>query len=91
MSVIISFVVQKMMGQGISNMLSGGGGEGNLGSMQSILSGLGSLNGDHELVKQVQQKAEVQDPEQARQYTQQGIDVLNKQSKNNPEGLHSVD
>ena len=44
------------MGQGISNMLSGGGGEGNLGSMQSMLLGLGSLNGDHELVKQVRTK-----------------------------------
>jgi hypothetical protein len=90
MSVIISFVVQKMMGQGISNMLSGRGGEGNLGSMQSMLLGLGSLNGDHELVKQVQQKAEVQDPEQAKQYTQQGVDLLNEQSRSNPQGIQSL-
>ena len=35
-------------------------------------------------------KAGVQDPEQARQYTQQGIDVLNEQSKTNPQGLQSL-
>jgi hypothetical protein len=77
-----------MMAQGLGDMLSGGGG---IGDIQSMLSGLGNLNRDDELVHEVQLKAGVQDPEQARQYTQQGIDVLNKQSKNNPEGLHSVD
>ena len=81
------------MGQGLGGMLSGGssdGGGGGIGNIQSMLSGLGSLNRDHELVSEVQQKAGVQDPEQARQYTQQGIDVLNEQSKTNPQGLQSL-
>jgi hypothetical protein len=89
-STIIGFLVQKMMGQGLGNMLSGGsssGGGGGIGSIQSMLSG---LNGDNELVHEVQQKAGVQDPEQARQYTQQGVDVLNEQSKSNPQGLQSL-
>jgi hypothetical protein len=93
MSTIISFLVQKMMGQGLGDMLSGGntsGGRGDIGNIQSMLSGLGSLNRGHELVHEVQQKAGVQDPEQARQYTQQGVDVLNEQSKNNPQGLQSL-
>jgi hypothetical protein len=89
MSAIIGFMVQKMMGQGLGNMLSGGGG-GNSGGIQSMLSGLGGLNRDHELVRNVQQKAGIQDRETARQYTQQGIDVLNEQSRNDPQGLQSL-
>jgi hypothetical protein len=93
MSTIIGFMVQKMMGQGLGNMLSGGGssgGGGGLGNIQSVLFGSwGGLNRDHELVKHVQQKAG-EDPEQARQYTQQGVDVLSEQSKNNSQGLQSL-
>jgi hypothetical protein len=74
MSAIIGFVAQKMMGQGLGRMLSG----------------LGGLNRDHELVKRVQQNAGIKDPETARQYTQQGVEVLNEQSKNNPQGLQSL-
>lgn len=94
MSAIIGFIVQKMMGQGLGNMLSGGGsgsGSGGLGNIQSMLSGLGGgLNRDHELVRHVQQNAGIKDPETARQYTQQGVDVLNEQSKNDPQGLQSL-
>jgi hypothetical protein len=94
MSVIIGFIVQKMMGQGLGNMLSGGSsgsGSGGLGSIQSMLSGLGGgLNRDHELVRHVQQNAGIKDPETARQYTQQGVDVLNEQSRNDPQGLQSL-
>ena len=55
-----------------------------------MLSGLGGLNRDHELVKRVQQNAGIKDPETARQYTQQGVEVLNEQSKSNPQGLQSL-
>ena len=70
----IGFMAQKMMGQGLGNMLSGGGGSGS----------------DHELVRHVQQNAGIKDPETARQYTQQGVDVLNEQSRSNPQGLQSL-
>jgi|SRR5215213_1154786 len=99
MSAIIGFMAQKMMGQGIGNMLSGSGGGGFGGSssgssssgIQSMLSGLGGgLNRDHELVKHVQQNAGIQDPEAARQYTQQGVNILNEQSRTNPQGLQSL-
>ncbi len=60
-----------MMGQGLGNMLSGGsGGSGASsggGGIQSMLSGLGGLNRDHELVRHVQQNAGIKDPEMARQ------------------------
>jgi hypothetical protein len=79
MSAIIGFMAQKMMGQGIGSMLSGGGGSSS-GGIQSMLSGLtggGGLNRDHELVRHVQQNVGIQDPETARQYSQQGVDILN--------------
>jgi hypothetical protein len=69
--------------------LSGGGGSSS-GGIQSMLSGLGGLNRDHELVRHVQQNAGIKDPETARQYTQQGAEVLNEQTKSNPQGLQSL-
>jgi len=92
MSAIIGFMVQKMMGQELGSMLSGGSGgsSGNSGAIQSMLSGLGGLNRDHELVRHVQQNAGIKDPEAARQYTQQGVDVLSEQSRSNPQGLQSL-
>lgn len=93
MSAIVGFLAQKMMGGGggMGSMLSGltGGGGGSSG-IGSILSGLGGLNKDHELVRHVQQNTGIQDPEQARQYTQHGVDILNEQSNNNPQGLQSI-
>ena len=92
MSAIIGFMAQKMMGQGISSMLSGSGGGSSSDGIQSMLSGLigGGLNRDHELVRHVQQTAGIQDPEAAQQYTQQGVDILNEQSRSNPQGLQSL-
>jgi hypothetical protein len=91
MSAIIGFMAQKMMGQGLGRMLSGGGGSsGSSGGIQSMLSGLGGLNRDHELVRHVQQNTGIKDPEAARQYTQQGVDVLNEHSRSNPQGLQSL-
>ena len=91
MSAIIGFMAQKMMGQGLGSMLSGGGGSsGSSGGIQSMLSGLGGLNRDHELVRHVQQNTGIKDPEAARQYTQQGVDVLSEQSRSNPQGLQSL-
>jgi len=92
MNAIIGFIAQKMMGQGIGSMLSGGGSSGSSG-IQSMLSGLtggGGLNRDHELVRHVQQNAGIQDPETARQYTQQGVNILDEQSRTNPQGLQSL-
>ena len=73
-------------------MLSGGGSNSTSGGIQSMLSGLvgGGLDHDHELVRHVQQNAGIQDPETARQYTQQGVDILNEQSRSNPQGLQSL-
>jgi hypothetical protein len=92
MSAIVGFLAQKMMGGGggMGSMLSGLTGGGGSSGIGSILSGIGGLNKDHELVRHVQQNTGIQDPEQARQYTQHGVDILNEQSNNNPQGLQSI-
>jgi hypothetical protein len=101
MNAIIGFMAQKIMEQGIGSMLSSGGsgfGDSSSGSgsssagIQSMLSGLtgGGLNHDHELVRHVQQNAGIQDPETARQYTQQGVNILDEQSRTNLQGLQSL-
>lgn len=91
MNVIVGFLAQKMIGKGLGSILSGGGGSGGGSSgINSVLSGLGGLNNDHELVRHVQQNAGIQDPEQARKYTQHGVDILNEQSNNNPQGVQSI-
>jgi hypothetical protein len=90
MSAIIGFMAQKMMGQRLGSMLSGDSSVSNLGGIQSMLVGLGGLNRDHELVRHVQQDAGIKDPESARQYTQQGVDVRNEQSRSNPQGLQYI-
>jgi hypothetical protein len=77
------------MGQGLGGIPSGGSGS-SLGEIESMLSGLGGLNRDHELVRHVQQNSGLKDPGTARQYTQQGVEVLNEQSKSNPQGLQSL-
>jgi hypothetical protein len=81
-------------GGGMGSMLSGIAGGGNSGSgtggITSVISGLGGFYTDQELARHVQQNAGIEDPEQARQYTQHGVDILNEQSNNNPQGLQSI-
>jgi hypothetical protein len=87
MSAIMGYIIQKGMG----SVLSGGGSEG----IKSMLSNLGGgsgqgINQDHELVKHVQQNAGIKDPQQASQYTRQGLDLVNEQADKNPQGLQSL-
>jgi hypothetical protein len=58
--------------------------------LSGLTGGGGGLNRDHELVRHVQQNVGIQDQETARQYSQQGVDILNEQSRTNPQGLQSL-
>ncbi|HEX9319902.1 MAG TPA: hypothetical protein VF884_13300 [Nitrososphaeraceae archaeon] len=42
------------------------------------------------MVKHVQQTCGIQDPQQAAQYTQQAVNVVNEHGNNNPQGLQSL-
>jgi hypothetical protein len=69
---------------------SGGSSSSDAGGLKSALSGLGGLNRDHPLVQHVQQNAGIQDPDQATQYTQHGVNLLNEQADSNPQGMQSI-
>jgi hypothetical protein len=89
MNAIIGYIMQNMMQKGLSSFLGGGGSD--AGGLKSALSSLGGgLNRDHALVQHVQQNTGIQDPDQATQYTQHGVNLLNEQANSNPQGLQSL-
>jgi hypothetical protein len=94
---VISAIMGHMTQQGgIGNLFSGGNNysdDDRIGGIQSHLSNLmggGQLQQDHPLVQYVQQNAGIQDPQQATQYTQQALEMMNEHANNNPQGLHSL-
>ena len=95
MNAIIGYVTQTMMQKGLSSFLGsggsgGGGGGGGAGGLKSALSGLGEMKRDHPLVQHVQKNAGIQDPDQAAQYTQHGVNLLNEEADSNPQGIQSL-
>lgn len=85
MSTIISSIIAHLTQQGSSNSLLDGG-----SGIQSALSNIGPLNPDHPLVQRVQQDSGIQDPQQATQYTQQAVDLMNEHANSNPQGIQSL-
>ena len=67
-----------------------------MGWIQSVLSnimgggGEDTLQYDHPLIQQIQQETGIQDPQEAAQYAQQAITLMNEHANNNPQELHSV-
>jgi hypothetical protein len=92
MNAIIGYVTQTMMQKGLSSFLGSGGsgGSGSAGGLKSALSGLGEMKRDHPLVQHVQKNAGIQDSDQAAQYTQHGVNVLNEEADSNPQGIQSL-
>jgi hypothetical protein len=89
---VIQFITQKIGAGAAGGFSSGGGGAGKagIGNIQSVLSELGNVGNDHPLVAQVQQKANIQDPQQATQYVQQAVGVMKQEADTNPEGFQSL-
>src|SRR5919205_3068861 len=91
MSTIMSYLMQNFMQKGLSSFLGSGGSD--QVSMKSALSQLqNDANNDpnHPLIQQVKNDTGLQDNNQARQYTQQAVSMLNEHADNNPQGLHSM-
>ncbi len=86
MSTIISSIIGHLTQQGLPSLM--GGGEG--GGIQSALSNIGPVSPDHVLVQRVQQDTGIQDPQQATQYTQQAVDLMNEHANSNPKGIQSL-
>jgi hypothetical protein len=62
----------------------------NGGGIQSTLSNMGPLDPNHALVQRVQKDTGIQDPQQAMQYTQQAVDLMNEHANSNPQGIQSL-
>jgi hypothetical protein len=92
MNAIIGYLhMQNMMQKGLRSFLGGGGGyTGDARGLKSALSGLRGLNRDHPLVQHVQQNAGIQDPDQATQIAQHGVNLLNQQADSKPQGIQSL-
>jgi hypothetical protein len=86
MSTIISSIMGHLTQQGLPSLMGGGQG----GGIQSALSNVGPLSPDHALVQRVQQDTGIQDPQQATQYTQQAVDLMNEHASSNPQGIQSL-
>ncbi len=98
-AVIGHMTQQQQGGSGIGNLFSerhNYSDDDRIGGIQSSLSNLmgererGQLNHDHQLVRYVQQNTEIQDPEQARDYTHHALSLMHEHANNNPQGLQSL-
>ena len=90
---------QQQQGGGIGNLFSQGNSysdEDRRGGIQSALSNLmglrdsGRLNEDHSLIQYVKQQTGIQDPQQAREYTNHALGLMHEHATNNPQGLQSL-
>lgn len=86
---IIQFITQKLGTGGARGFFSGGK-KGGMDNISSALSELGNINSDHPLVKEVQDKANIQDPQQVTQYIHQAADLMKQEATNNPQGIESL-
>src|SRR5206468_9866314 len=76
---VIQYVVQQL------------GGTGRIKGVTSVLSGLGTnLNAENPLVKQIQEKTKIEDPQKATEYTQQAVDLIKQEATANPNGIESL-
>ena len=90
MSTVVNFALQNLMQRGIGSFLNSGGSD--AGSLQSALSHLGGNIQDpnHPLGQQVKNNSGIQDPNQAKQYTQQAIGLLKEHADSDQQGLSSL-
>lgn len=83
---VIGFITQR----GLGGMMSGGGQGGGIMSALSSFVGGDNVNPNSDMVKHVQQTCGIQDPQQASQYTQQAVSIMNEQGNSNPSGIESL-
>jgi hypothetical protein len=92
-TMVINAVIGYLMQRGLGGMMSGGASQG--GNIMSLLSNF--MGGDKnnpihnsDMVRHVQQTCGIQDSQQASQYTQEAVNVMNQHGTTNPNGLESL-
>ena len=85
-TMVINAVIGYMMQRGLGGMMSGGG----IMSALSNFMGGDNTSPNSDMVKHVQQTCGIQDPQQASQYTQEAVNIMNEHGNTNPSGLESL-
>lgn len=88
-TMVINAVIGFMMQRGLGGMMSGGGQGGIMSALSNFMGG-NNFSPNSDMVKHVQQTRGIQDPQQASQYTQQAVNIMNEQGNNNPSGIESL-
>ena len=91
MIAVIGFMMQKGIGNMFTSGGSGGSGGGIMSAISNVIGGNNeNMSQDHDLVKDVQQSCNIQDPQEATRYTQEAVSVMNEHGSSNPQGLQSL-
>ena len=85
-TMVINAVIGYMMERGLGGMMSGGG----IVSALSNFMGGDNTSPNSDMVKHVQQTCGIQNPQQASQYTQEAVNIMNEHGNTNPSGLESL-
>ena len=92
-TMVINAVNGYLMQRGLGGMMSGGPSQG--GNIMSVLSNF--MGGDKnnpipnsDMVRHVQKTCGIQDSQQASQYTQEAVNVMDQHGNTNPNGLESL-
>jgi len=89
-TMVINAVIGFMMQRGIGGMLSGGAQDGIRSALSNLTGGDNDMSQNNDLVKHIQQTCGIEDPQQASQYTQQAVSLMNEQGNASPQDLKSL-
>ena len=89
-TMVINAVIGYMMQRGLGGIMAGGDQGGGIMSALSNFMGGDNTSPNSDMVKHVQQTCGIQDPQQASQYTQEAVNIMNEHGNTNPSGLESL-
>lgn len=89
-TMVINAMIGFIMQRGLGSMMSGGSQGGGIMSALSNFTGGNNASQNSDMVKHIQQTCRIKDPQQASQYTQQAVNIMNEQGNSNPSGIESL-
>ena len=89
-TMVINAVIGYMMQRGLGGMMWGGGQGGGIMSALSNFMGGENTSPNSDMVKHVRQTCGIQDPQEASQYTQEAVNIMNEHGNTNPGGSESL-
>ena len=89
-TMVINTLIGYIMERGLGRTMSGGGQGAGIMSALSNFMGSDNTSPNSDMVKHVQHTCGIQDPQQASQYTQEAVNIMNEYGNTNPSGLESL-